>query len=368
MNLWKVAAAGQGAPENVPKTLSQKIGEEQRSKLPEMYRHFDYAWGSQESQYKVLETVPDGYNGRGKDSTQSIMRKGDICLFYTKDVTSQAKRSAFYWIAQIRSEPFFDAEVSQALWGTPKFPVVYELSEPQQILLLPEELGEILDPNGGMHRRFPQGLMAVQTKIIEDNYEVTTEEAIPLVLDLICRRSGSKAPTFAGGKISSPVPPQSSQIANISISSVLRQPKGRKDGKRGSGANSHRRSSNAKAVGDHCEQLVIGYLKAGGQDAIKESVQNVAKNNVGWDIQFEARNGKHVKAEVKGTTAGAMYNFEITENEVAAALEHGDEYWCFLVCDCYKESPKLEILRNPMKISEQNEAELSPTRYRFSLI
>jgi hypothetical protein len=70
--------------------------------------------------------------------------------------------------------------------------------------------------------------------------------------------------------------------------------------------------------------------------------------------------------EVKGTSAAAFTNVELTENEWNAARKLGVRYELYLVADCLSLSPKIQVVQNPAKLADMGKLDVTPVRWRLA--
>ena len=131
-----------------------------------------------------------------------------------------------------------------------------------------------------------------------------------------------------------------------------------------------RYSKKAKYVGDTGEELALRYFKDRSDSERWTKVRWIAYEGgkPGWDIQFMDESGSIVAVEVKSTVSDRFSYFELTENEWNQAKKLGDHYWLALVAKVLTGDPKIQILENPISVVESGQAEINPTRYRFSLL
>ena len=130
-----------------------------------------------------------------------------------------------------------------------------------------------------------------------------------------------------------------------------------------------RRSSRAKYIGDVGEKYALEFLKGEASKADWTKLRWVAEagEKPGWDIEFYDAQGRLIAVEVKATTEKSFASIELTEREWTQAQQLKDSYWLILVAEALTEEPKLEIIENPAALVENNDASISPTRYRFGL-
>lgn len=362
-NLWKVAAKEGGAVENIPKTLSSRISRQSLENAPAKYQNLRFAWGSKAEHKNLIPDDADDSEGKPK------LRSGDYCVFYTRYKGDPDKDGVYGYIAKLADDPVYDSELSQALWGTRDFPVIYTLDEPIEINLPTETFGTIIDPMGDLYRGPVQGLQRFSeltlAKCLNVAPEIASEFAINLLLDHLDLHK-------AGGELNSQIESALSltnQAKALIEQDVLKQSSPKENGPSSGGANVNenrsRNSRRAKLIGDHCENLIVEYLRLGKLDANPDSVKLVASEKKGWDIEYETRDGVLRYLEIKGTTLADMENFELTRQELEKAEVHGNNYWCVLVSDCLTKKPKFEILEDPYQMLKNNEAAVEPIRFRF---
>lgn len=123
----------------------------------------------------------------------------------------------------------------------------------------------------------------------------------------------------------------------------------------------------AKLVGDRAEEIVIRQLTGELSDIEKNTLKWVSKDGQtpGWDISYLDINSELVVIEVKGTTGTSFPNIEITGNEWMAAKQLQDNYWLYLVTDCFNSNPKIQKIRNPHSLCECGGLTATPILWRI---
>jgi hypothetical protein len=111
MKVWLVPASDNAATANLSKTLSEPISAERKARgnVPDEAK---FAWGA--------KSGPQN-DGRVLNS----MQPGDLCLFYTQTPGGQGK--AYNFVAT-RTEATQSSQISEALWDTADFELVYYLA------------------------------------------------------------------------------------------------------------------------------------------------------------------------------------------------------------------------------------------------
>ncbi|PEN05041.1 hypothetical protein CRI93_14095 [Longimonas halophila] len=128
----------------------------------------------------------------------------------------------------------------------------------------------------------------------------------------------------------------------------------------------------AEEIGEAGEEYVLSYeiqeLKSNGLAELADRVHRVSLENVaaGFDILSYYSNGDEKYIEVKSSKSHYT-DFEITINELRTAKQHGDDYWIYRVKGVGTESVDVTKLRNPVKLIEEEDLLLQPTKFRVSL-
>ncbi len=134
------------------------------------------------------------------------------------------------------------------------------------------------------------------------------------------------------------------------------------------GRSASRYSRNAKLVGDRAEEIVFHFLTDQLSHLGVKDIRWVARDGEmpGWDIQYIDANDEVVAIEVKGTSAAAFTNVELTEGEWNAARKLGGQYRLFLVADCLGVGPKIQVVPNPVALADEGSLEVTPVRWRLA--
>ncbi|WP_298355864.1 DUF3883 domain-containing protein [Rhodoblastus sp.] len=129
----------------------------------------------------------------------------------------------------------------------------------------------------------------------------------------------------------------------------------------------YRKSKRAKEIGDWAEGVALRHIVAtipGVTDCIHRAANG---ETPGWDIDYLDRTGVLQRVEVKGTTAAAFTNIQMTAGELEAAKAHGASYWLCLVAECLTKAPKVQLIRDPARYVDKGEwstkAELFSIRF-----
>lgn len=75
-------------------------------------------------------------------------------------------------------------------------------------------------------------------------------------------------------------------------------------------------------------------------------VEDVSKDNVGYDVRSTRSNGEIRYIEVKGRAGSGI--IVLTENEVNRLKQLGDKAWLYIVTDCKRKNAKLHIIQDPI--------------------
>ena len=140
MNIWLVPATDDAATANVPKSLSNPIPRHLLADYGLLSQSDVYAWGARP----------------GQNNTRAVldrMKKGDVCLFYTR--TADGVGRGYHWagiVDSTRQSP----DLSEAIWDTRGFELVYFLSNRWPVTLPKQEINKALGYPEDYH---PQGLM-----------------------------------------------------------------------------------------------------------------------------------------------------------------------------------------------------------------
>lgn len=113
---------------------------------------------------------------------------------------------------------------------------------------------------------------------------------------------------------------------------------------------SPRRAGRDKRIGDLAEALVRNHLLEQLGPAAATLIHHAAVGETpGYDISYVLNGITHC-VEVKGTVSRAMASFVITRNEWSAAVEHGANYFLYLVSGVEGQQPRLQIVPHPAGI------------------
>jgi hypothetical protein len=94
----------------------------------------------------------------------------------------------------------------------------------------------------------------------------------------------------------------------------------------------------------------------------------VASQNVGYDLEYKDSAGALIGVEVKGTKMKKFQNIKITWNEWETAKRLKGNYHLYLVVDCKNETPKYDIIKDPVDYINQGKASLTPIDYKIEFI
>jgi hypothetical protein len=146
------------------------------------------------------------------------------------------------------------------------------------------------------------------------------------------------------------------------------------------GHNKNKKSStlssgtSTKVIGDWGEKFIldseIQYLTINGRaDLAKRIAHEEAENNrPGWDITSFDIDGVIKRIEVKSSETDVNNTFNLTSNERFAALEFGESYYLYLLTGVNaKGAKKVEIIKNPAKLIDEETIQIRPVMYEIKL-
>jgi hypothetical protein len=108
-----------------------------------------------------------------------------------------------------------------------------------------------------------------------------------------------------------------------------------------------RLSRRAKELGDRAEECVFKQLEAEQSAGRLAELRWLAREaqTPGWDIEYvELHSRVRRRVEVKGALAGSIGAFDLTANELNAALKYGPQFGLALVTDLGSAHPKVFYL------------------------
>lgn len=193
------------------------------------------------------------------------------------------------------------------------------------------------------YREFPEPVpLKIDGEYIEDipqnHWQVAVREISEDTFDRIFDLAGVDYPGTDEAEPDEPIGPDLDETeveeATDNQPVLLPQPREEDDrvftGKPGS-PGEPRRSRYSNEIGRRAEKIVYRRL----QDRYEE-VRWLADEGEkpGWDIQYQDGEDT-VRVEVKGSTGEAFTSIELTAREWEAAQEHGDQYWLYLVGNCF---------------------------------
>ncbi|MFC3802788.1 DUF3883 domain-containing protein [Cohnella sp. GCM10012308] len=134
------------------------------------------------------------------------------------------------------------------------------------------------------------------------------------------------------------------------------------------GGNSGGFTSNSKVIGDRAEEIVLKYLSDTLLQEEKVTLRWLAKDGEtpGYDVSYVNQQDETICIEVKGTTSKAFLSFNITINEWMAAERERDNYFIYLVAECFSAFPSIQVIKNPFELCK--DWSLKPLAYRVTLI
>lgn len=142
------------------------------------------------------------------------------------------------------------------------------------------------------------------------------------------------------------------------------------NGSRGNhgGSGQARRSRFANMIGNRAEKIVLKHLRECLPNSRLKSLRLVAKDNLGWDIEYDDIDGQRIRIEVKGTSGPAFPNVEFTANEWDAAEKHRETFWLFLVTDCLSAEANIEKIKDPYGDFHSGKIEVLPLQWRLKWV
>lgn len=130
-----------------------------------------------------------------------------------------------------------------------------------------------------------------------------------------------------------------------------------------------RLSRRSKVIGDAAEKLFFERLCASEPDASRrEMIRWVAREGLtpGYDIE-DARDGKKIAYEVKGTTLKEFLSIEMTFNELECAKELQADFVLVLVTGVLGSKPRIAEYANPAKAIVDGTLAAQPTMFSLRL-
>lgn len=126
----------------------------------------------------------------------------------------------------------------------------------------------------------------------------------------------------------------------------------RKKGKRGTGGKGNYRQTHLQNMktGEKGEAIVYAALSRRWQAEPGFEIEHVSKkdDSLGYDIELSL-NGQKQFIEVKSTRYKLSNSrIFITQNELDAAEEHGDQYYIYFVEDVFGSEPRITPVKNPL--------------------
>jgi hypothetical protein len=124
-----------------------------------------------------------------------------------------------------------------------------------------------------------------------------------------------------------------------------------------------RLSRRAKQLGDRAEECVFKALAHDETSGRITKLRWPARDGQtpGWDIEYEELPSRTLKRiEVKGALAGRIGAFDLTSNELKAALQFGPEYGLALVTESGSVRPKVFYLWDVARWFEENRLAREP--------
>lgn len=207
--------------------------------------------------------------------------------------------------------------------------------------------------------------------IPQNHWQVAVREISEDTFDRILDLAGVEYPRQDEAEPDQPVGPalEETEIEEATDSEPVLLPQPREEGERvftgkpGSpGEPRHSRYSNQ--IGRRAEEIVCRRLKK-QYDVVRWLADEGEKP--GWDIQYQD-GGDTVRIEVKGSTGEAFTSVELTAREWQAAEAHREQYWLYLVGNCFGDTVRLQRLQDPWGLYQDGDAEASPVSWRFQLL
>lgn len=125
-----------------------------------------------------------------------------------------------------------------------------------------------------------------------------------------------------------------------------------------------RLSRRAKELGDRAEECVFNQLAAQEAAGLITALVWLARSGEtpGWDIEYrDLPSRAKRRVEVKGALAASIGAFDLTANELNAALEFGPEYGLAFVTDSGTGRPKIFFLWDVARWFRENQLVREPT-------
>ena len=156
------------------------------------------------------------------------------------------------------------------------------------------------------------------------------------------------------------------QISDISL---IKKKERKTSGTTDRGNGFVRNSRNAKQIGDRAEKIVKKHLETILSPEEKKTLRWLANEGEkpGYDLVYHNIDGLEICIEVKGTTANLFTDFQITINEWNACVKMREQYFLYLVTECYSKNPKIQILQNVCQMKEEQKLDLEAVLFKVSL-
>jgi hypothetical protein len=118
------------------------------------------------------------------------------------------------------------------------------------------------------------------------------------------------------------------------------------------GDSNRRYSRHSTIIGKRAEAIALAWVKQALP--LAREVRWVADQGQtpGWDIEVTDERGKVLALEVKGASGRAFLDFELTPGELRASQQLGSRYWLLLVADCLGQSPRLQVVKDPIRYDQ----------------
>ena len=144
-----------------------------------------------------------------------------------------------------------------------------------------------------------------------------------------------------------------------------RKPSQGKKGQNIGGGNSTRYSKNSTAIGKRGEAFVLRFFEQNLKLKFPETLQNVAKKNKGWDLEYKNDLGVLQKIEIKATSGAKMDSFEITKNELDSLNYDPKNYKIFVGTGVTGIRPQIREIKDIFSKLENGAISKEPIRWKI---
>jgi hypothetical protein len=196
-----------------------------------------------------------------------------------------------------------------------------------------------------------------------------TPARLPAIFDTVLKDAGNLTENEIYGRISELIRNPGIERTNnqppieFEVSFPGRRPRGRKP-KGSGGATRGRRSARSNIVGKEAEDWVVDVLRRNlGELASSIRHHSIHGETPGYDISYIDNSGTKQAIEVKGSEMSKVSSFDLTDNELDAARELGDNYTVWVVVNVGN-NPRYGRIKDPYGLWQSNNLEISPSMWQ----